>query len=112
LLYDQVIEALPTIADELKGSNQISQKSVEQLFEQTVEGAMKEFEKNSLQLKSKSVRTQFFKWLASFIDRKDCDDVLGTISEWKRVVFPERRERMLCSHLPAPHPLPPGYNRD
>jgi len=88
LLYDQVIEALPTIADELKGSNQISQKSVEQLFEQTVEGAMKEFEKNSLQLKSKSVRTQFFKWLASFLDRKDCDDVLGTISEWKRVVFP------------------------
>jgi acetyl/propionyl-CoA carboxylase alpha subunit len=88
LLYDQVIEALPTIADELKGSNQISKKSVEQLFEQTVEGAMKEFEKNSLQLKSKSVKTQFFKWLASFIERKDCDDVLGTISEWKRVVFP------------------------
>ncbi|MBC8258139.1 MAG: ATP-grasp domain-containing protein [SAR324 cluster bacterium] len=88
LLYNQVIEALPTIADELKGSNQISQKSVEQLFEQTVEGAMQEFEKNSLKLDSKSVRTKFFKWLASFIDRKDCDDVLGTISEWKRVVFP------------------------
>ena len=88
LLYNQVIEALPTIADELKGTNQISQKSVEQLFEQTVEGAMKEFEKNSLKLESNSVRTQFFKWLANFIDRKDCDDVLGTISEWKRVVFP------------------------
>ena len=88
LLYDQVIEALPTIADELKGTNQISKKSVEQLFEQTVEGAMKAFEKNSLDLKSKSVRSKFFKWLASFIGRKDCDDVLGTISEWKRVVFP------------------------
>ncbi|MEC9461314.1 MAG: biotin carboxylase N-terminal domain-containing protein, partial [SAR324 cluster bacterium] len=88
LLYNQVIEALPTIADELKGTNQISQKSVEQLFEQTVEGAMKEFEKNSLKLESNSVRTQFFKWLANFIDRKDCDDVLGTISERKRVVFP------------------------
>ena len=88
LLYNQVIEALPTIADELKGTNQISQKSVEQLFEQTVEGAMKEFGKNSLQLESNSVRTQFFKWLANFIDHKDCDDVLGTISEWKRVVFP------------------------
>jgi len=88
LLYNQVIEALPTIAGELKGTNQISQKSVEQLFEQTVEGAMKEFEKNSLQLESNSVRSQFFKWLASFIDRKDCDDVLATISEWKRIVFP------------------------
>ena len=88
LLYNQVIEALPTIADELKGTNQISQKSVEQLFEQTVEGAMKEFKKNSLQLESNTVGTQFFKWLANFIDRKDCDDVLGTISEWKRVVFP------------------------
>ena len=88
LLYNQVIEALPTIADELKGTNQISQKSVEQLFEQTVEGAMKEFEKNSLQLESNSVRTHFFKWLANFIDHKDCDHVLGTISEWKRIVFP------------------------
>ncbi len=88
LLYNQVIEALPTIAGELKGTNQISQKSVEQLFEQTVEGAMKEFEKNSLQLLSKSLRNKFFKWLASFIDRKDCDDVLATISEWKRIVFP------------------------
>ena len=88
LLYDQVIEVLPTIANELKGTNQISQKSVEQLFEQTVEGAMQEFEKNSLQLDSNSVRSHFFKWLASFIDRKDCDEVLGTISEWKRVVFP------------------------
>jgi len=88
LLYNQVIEALPTIAGELKGTNQISQKSVEQLFEKTVEGAMKEFEKNSLQLESTSVRNQFFKWLANFIDRKDCDDVLGTISEWKRIVFP------------------------
>ena len=88
LLYNQVIEALPTIADELKGTNQISQKSVEQLFEKTVEGAIKEFEKNSLQLESESVRVQFFKWLANFIDRKDCDEVLGTISEWKRIVFP------------------------
>ena len=41
LLYNQVIEALPTIANELKGTNQISQKSVEQLFEKTVEGAIK-----------------------------------------------------------------------
>ena len=49
---------------------------------------MKEFEKNSLQLLSKSLRNQFFKWLASFIDRKDCDDVLATISQWKRIVFP------------------------
>ncbi len=88
LLYNQVIEALPTIANELKGTNQISQKSVEQLFEQTVEGAMEEFEKNSLHHESHDLRSQFFKWLAGFIERKDCDDVLGTISEWKKVVFP------------------------
>ena len=88
LLYNQVIEALPTIAGELKGTNQISQKSVEQLFEKTIEGAMKEFEKNSLQLGSSTVRNEFFKWLAIFIDRKDCDNVLATISEWKRIVFP------------------------
>ena len=88
LLYNQVIEALPTIANELKGTNQISQKSVEQLFEQTVEGAIKEFEKNAVHHESKNVRSQFFKWLASFIERKDCDEVLGTISEWKKVVFP------------------------
>ena len=49
---------------------------------------MKEFEKNSLRLDSDSVRIKFFKWLANFIDHKDCDDVLGTISDWKRVVFP------------------------
>ena len=67
LLYNQVIEALPTIANELKGTNQISQKSVEQLFEKTVEGAIKEFEKNSVQHDSQNVRTRFFKWLASFI---------------------------------------------
>ncbi|GIT09171.1 MAG: hypothetical protein CM1200mP30_28010 [Pseudomonadota bacterium] len=61
---------------------------MEQLFEKTVEGAIKAFEKNSVQHESKNVRSQFFKWLASFIERKDCDEVLGTISEWKKVVFP------------------------
>jgi acetyl/propionyl-CoA carboxylase alpha subunit/acetyl-CoA carboxylase beta subunit len=49
---------------------------------------MKEFEKVELQLESDWVRQQFFKWLASFIDMKSCDAVMGTISSWKRIVYP------------------------
>ncbi len=88
LLYDQVIETLPTIAGELKGTNRISRESVEHLFEKAFEGAIKEFEERSLEFDSVWVRAHFFKWLGHFIERRDCDEVMGTISNWKRVVFP------------------------
>ncbi|GIT02855.1 MAG: hypothetical protein CM1200mP28_01140 [Deltaproteobacteria bacterium] len=53
-----------------------------------LEGAIEEFEKNSVYHESKKPEVTVFQWLASFIERKDCDEVLGTISEWKKVVFP------------------------
>ena len=45
MLYDGVIESLPMIAGELKGTNHISQQSVEKLFENSFNIALKEFEK-------------------------------------------------------------------
>ena len=88
LLYNQLIDSLPTIAGEVKGNNRISRESVENLFDVAFEGALKEFEKSSLSFESEWLRDHFFKWLVRFIERKDCDEVMGTISTWKRVVFP------------------------
>ena len=88
MLYDGVIESLPLIAGELKGTNHISQQSVEKLFENSFRIAMQEFEKMELQLESEWVRQQFFKWLAHFIAQKSCDNVMATISGWKRIVYP------------------------
>ncbi len=88
LLYNQLIDSLPRIAGELKGNNRISKESVENLFEVAFDGALKEFEKSSVKFESEWLRDHFFKWLVRFIERKDCDEVMGTISTWKRVVFP------------------------
>ncbi len=88
LLYDQIIEGLPSIAHELKGANLISQESVERLFEKAFDGAMKEFERRDLQVDNAKVREGFFQWLARFIAQKNVDDVMATISAWKRIVFP------------------------
>ncbi|GIS37420.1 MAG: hypothetical protein Ct9H90mP9_4500 [Pseudomonadota bacterium] len=88
LLYNQLIDSLPTIAGEVKGNNRISRESVENLFDLAFEGALKEFEKSSLSFESEWLRDHFFKWLVRFIERKDCDEVMGTINTWKRVVFP------------------------
>ena len=88
MLYDGVIESLPMIAGELKGTNHISQQSVEKLFENSFNIALKEFEKMELQLEGDWVRQSFFKWLAQFIAQKNCDTVMATISGWKRIVYP------------------------
>ena len=88
MLYDGVIESLPMIAGELKGTNHISQQSVEKLFENSFNIALKEFEKMELQLEGDWVRQSFFKWLAQFIAQKNCDTVMAKISGWKRIVYP------------------------
>lgn len=88
LLYDRLIEGLPSIAGELKGSNLISQESVERLFEEAFEGAMKEVQARDLRVDSEQARERFFQWLARFIAQKNVDDVMATISAWKRIVFP------------------------
>ncbi|MBF0238857.1 MAG: ATP-grasp domain-containing protein, partial [SAR324 cluster bacterium] len=88
LLYDNVMESLSMIAGELKGTNQISQNSVAMLFERAFDLAMQAFEKQSLNYKSDVIRDSFFKWLVVFIRQKNCDQIMKTVSDWKRMVFP------------------------
>jgi len=88
LLYNQVIEGLPSIAGELKGSNRISEESVSKLFDEALERALAELEQSALPVDREQTRKRFFDWLSYFISQKNCDEVMGTISDWKRVVFP------------------------
>ena len=89
LLYNQLIDSLPTIAGEVKGNNRISRESVENLFDVAFEGALKEFEKSSLSFESEWLRDHFFKWLVRFIERKDCDEVMGTSAPGNGLYFHE-----------------------
>lgn len=88
LLYDSVMENLPMIAGELNGTNQISQGSVEKLFESSFEKALGEFDKHSLKLHATDAKERFFKWLSLFVKQKNCDEIMHTISEWKQRAFP------------------------
>lgn len=92
LLYNGVVESLALIAGELKGNNQISQESVEKLFENAFELAIKAFNKRSLNVEALVTRESFFKWLAHFIAQKNCDDIMANISEWKQLVFPRHSQ--------------------
>ncbi len=88
LLYDGVMEKLTTIAGELNGTNQISQASVEKLFESSFDLALAEFDKRSLPLQATDAKERFFKWLRVFITKKNCDQIMHTISEWKQRAYP------------------------
>ena len=88
LLYNGVMNKLTTIAEELSGTNQISQESVEKLFESSFDLAVQEFEKRSLDLQATDAKERFFKWLRQFIAQKNCDQIMHTISEWKQRAFP------------------------
>ena len=88
LLYNQVIDGLPSIAGELKGSNRISEESVAKLFDEALERALAQLEQSELPVDREQTRKRFFDWLSAFISQKTCDEVMGTISAWKRVVFP------------------------
>lgn len=88
LLYNGVMNKLTTIAGELNGTNQISQESVEKLFENSFDLAVQEFERHSLDLQATDAKERFFKWLRQFIAQKNCDPIMQTISEWKQRAFP------------------------
>ena len=66
LLYNQLIDSLPTIAGEVKGNNRISRESVENLFDVAFEGALKEFEKSSLSFESEWAPGSFFQMAGPF----------------------------------------------
>ncbi|MGK5092756.1 biotin carboxylase N-terminal domain-containing protein [Deltaproteobacteria bacterium TL4] len=88
LLYNGIMERMITIAEELKGTNQISQASVEILFEDAFERAMQELKTSSFKVEDKEIRQRFFKWLVSFIAKQNCDQIMRNISDWKQVLFP------------------------
>ena len=87
-LYDGVMNNLTMIAGELNGTNQISRKSVEKLFESSFDSAIREFENHSPDLQTSDAKERFFKWLQLFITQKNCDEIMHNISDWKQRAFP------------------------
>jgi hypothetical protein len=87
-LYDGVMNNLTMIAGELNGTNQISRKSVEKLFESSFDSAIREFENHSPDLQTTDAKERFFKWLQLFITQKNCDEIMHKISDWKQRAFP------------------------
>jgi len=88
LLYDGVMENLTMIAGELNGTNQISQESVENLFESSYELALIKFESHSITLHATDAKERFFKWLRLFVSQKNCDEIMLVISDWKQRAYP------------------------
>jgi hypothetical protein len=55
---------------------------------EALERALAQLEQSELPVDREQTRKRFFDWLSAFISQKTCDEVMGTISAWKRVVFP------------------------
>ncbi|MDH5751779.1 MAG: acetyl-CoA carboxylase, partial [Deltaproteobacteria bacterium] len=92
LLYDRLVENLPTIAMELKNTNQITRATMENLLNT----AFRQASSSLPSMGKKSGRVdeypEFFDWLEKITSRKDSEKLIRQVSDWKRLAFPRLSE--------------------
>ena len=92
LLFDRLVENLPSIAAELRGSNRITQETMEELLNKVFQEASSSFDAFIPEGKVDKGSQEFFIWLEAFISRGDVEQLMKQVSTWKRLAFPRLSE--------------------
>ncbi|HKI99944.1 MAG TPA: biotin carboxylase N-terminal domain-containing protein, partial [bacterium] len=92
VLYDKLVENLPSIASELKDTNRITQETMEGLLDKAFRQATGSVQSILGQTSSAQEHPEFFVWLEEFISRRDFETLMRQVSEWKRMAFPRLSE--------------------
>ncbi|NIP71572.1 MAG: hypothetical protein GWO16_00365, partial [Gammaproteobacteria bacterium] len=79
LLYDKLVENLPLIAQELKDTNEITQRTMEGLLETAFEQASGRAGR-VLEGSRPEEHPQFFVWLENVISRRDVEQLMRQVS--------------------------------
>ncbi len=90
LIYDKLIENLPLIATELRDTNQITEKSMEDLMDKVFLEATSTFQ--TIFTEDSVAGEEFFNWLERLISRRDAEKLMRQVSEWKRLAHPRLSE--------------------
>ncbi|MCZ6557268.1 MAG: ATP-grasp domain-containing protein [SAR324 cluster bacterium] len=90
LIYDKLIENLPLIATMLKDTNEITLQSMEDLLDKVIMEARGSFE--SFFTEGFEGIADFFGWLERLISRRDAEQLMRQVSEWKRLAHPRLSE--------------------
>ena len=92
VLYDKLVENLPSIANELKDTNRITQETMEDMLDKAFRQATGSVQNILGSMTSAQDHPEFFAWLEEFISRRDFESVMRQVSEWKRMAFPRLSE--------------------
>ena len=110
LLYDKLVENLPLIAGELRETNQITQSTMTDLLDKAfheASGSAPSLHEAGI---SNQQQSEFFLWLEALISRRDFENLMRQVSEWKRMAFPRLSEPLfgILTHY-FTHLLPNFY---
>ncbi|MDH4249321.1 MAG: acetyl-CoA carboxylase, partial [Deltaproteobacteria bacterium] len=92
LLYDRLVENLPSIATELKDTNRITQATMEGLLDTAFKQAAASLPTIFHETDKAEAHPEFFQWLERLISRRDVEKLMGQVSDWKRLAFPRLSE--------------------
>lgn len=92
LLYDRLVENLPTIAAELKDTNHITQDTLQSLLDTAFNEAAASLPSLLAENDKAQAHPEFFHWLEDLISRRDVEKLMRQVSEWKRLAFPRLSE--------------------
>lgn len=94
VLYDKLLDNLPSIAVELRDTNQITRKSMEGTMDTVFQEAHETFETLFGQKEEQGEKDAFYTWLTGLVSRKDVEKLMRQVSEWKRLANPRLSETL------------------
>ncbi|MDA0321827.1 MAG: ATP-grasp domain-containing protein [Verrucomicrobia bacterium] len=101
-IYNNIIINLKSIAREANEFNIVAEDSVRRLIEPSIEAATNTLARQS-RVSGESedetqnmLATQFQEWLSSFLDYPECGEVLKSVENWKKRVFPRLSEPLFA----------------
>jgi acetyl/propionyl-CoA carboxylase alpha subunit/acetyl-CoA carboxylase alpha subunit len=102
LIYDNIITNQIAIAREVKDMNVVSRDSVNKLLEEPLEKATVELaakqpdDQGASRRLENELKDQFYLWLNQFIHHGGRGQILKTVQEWKKIVFPRISEPLFA----------------
>lgn len=95
LLYDAILDHLPSLAEELRRTNEIPRQTLVSLLDQAFSAASDSAE-HALEHAESPQQQEFFQFLVRLWHRVDRDRFMRQMSEWKRMAHPRLNETLFA----------------
>ena len=102
LLYNRIIDNLPSISSELRKTNQITRATLENLLEKALAEASSQcMAAEEVMGDTATQQAHFSQFLGHLIRRRDVSGLMRKVGDWKRLAFPRLSEPLfgVLTHL-------------